>query len=150
MDTREREDSPARIQGSNDIHPRALGHVRLAPSKGPRDLAIGCSTYCISANPSSRSNSSARYWGDRQIAGACTRRIFFTSGGGSAATAVRRPRNEAAPQAAVFAGHATAVPFATLVTHCLHGFTFFVILLGRQTIRLAPNLPLRSLRSPPY
>src|SRR4029453_3888038 len=37
--------------------------------------------------------------------------------------------------------HATAVPFATLVTHCLHGFTSFVIPLGRQTIRPAPQPP---------
>src|SRR5262245_34109894 len=67
-------------------------------SKGPSALAIGCSTYWISENPSSRSNSSARYWGDRQIAGACTRRIFFTSGGGSAvADRGYRPSSPAVP-----------------------------------------------------
>src|SRR5262245_51177060 len=66
-----------------------------------RLFPVSSSTYSISEKPSSRSKSSARYWGAKQIAGPCMSRTFFVSGGGSAAARYERPSSEAALKADV-------------------------------------------------
>src|SRR5438552_1149232 len=101
---------------------------------------VGISTYSTSEKPSRRSSSSARYWGARQMAGEWTRRIFWISGGGSAAAVRGSPSKAAAPSIEVPASHSLRLNPGTVDSFMLTSPLPPALISTRLCLKFLPQL----------
>ena len=133
MDTREREDRPAHIQGRDHIHPSALGHVRLAHLQEAESLVHRLIDVLYLGEPFEPQQLFCEVLGRQADRGGMHETDFLHLGRRLGRD--RRPQTKqrsSTPSGRLGEEHATAIPFDTLVTHCFHGFTSFVMPLGRQ------------------